>query len=321
MPKYGIISQIRGGIVMASKNVPKKYMLVLQKRNGGQEAVEFTPSGDAYTVAIKSFTAEKLNYTTKKNSKVQKNTLAFYDALTNKFKNYDQFLAIVGQNIYPFDYKPATSYIGFLNNGYMNTVSLSFNDPLLAEIALKADGNNINKKDKNTISIVTDIVDLVEDPNSDFVEKLKNAFDLEDKRFNFSRSLVDKMITFRTAAKAMTTQNKYSHIMNDAIVEDLDVFKREFLLSIESYKNFRELYRFRKQYLYDKQLESSLVSTESKEERKPVVRTETLENESFEAYRQRYEEVRQKEYPRHKQKTLDSEIPGQMSVYDVLKTK
>ncbi len=301
---------------MANKNIPKKYMLILQKRYGGQEAVEFLQTGDAYTVPVKAFTDEKYQSRTKKDSKVQKNTLAFYDAITNKFKSFDQFLAVVGKNIYPFDYKADTSYIGFLNKGFMHTVSLSFNDPTLAHIALSADGNNINKKDKTTINIVTDIVDMIEDSSCDFVARLKNAYDMDDKRFNFSRSFIDNVITYHSAKKAMDARNKYSHIMSDEMTEDLEIFKRDFLDKMQSYKNFRELYRFRRQYLYDKKMAEhiSVVSpVEKKEEKEPV--------DNFEAFRAHYEEVRQKEYPRQKQKTKSDQIPGQLSLFDLPKTR
>lgn len=299
---------------MANKNVPKKYMLILQKRYGGQEAVEFTENGEAYVVPIKAFSDEKLQSRTKKESKVQKNTLAFYDALTNKFKNFGQFLAIIGNNIYPFDYKNDTSYIGFLNKGFMHTVSLSFNDPTLAHIALVADGNNINKKDKTTIGVVTDIVDMIEDPNCDFVECLKHNYDMGDKNFNFSRSFVDNILTYRSSKKALDARCQYSHIMSDEMVEDLQVFKGDFLDKIQSYKNFRELYCFRKQYLYDKQMRenTSVVSNE------PSKETST---DNFEAFRAHYEEVRQKEYPRPKQKTKSNQIPGQLSLFDLPKSK
>lgn len=297
---------------MASKNVPKKYMLILQKRYGGQEAVEFLENGEAYSTPVNPFSDSKLHSTTKKNSKVQKNTLAFYDAITNKFKSFDQFLSIVGKNIYPFDYKPDTSYIGFLNKGFMHTIPLSFNDPVLAHIALVADGNNINKKDKTTISIVTDIVDLIEDENSDFVERLKQAYDMDDKRFNFSRSFVNNIVTYRTAKKALDARNKYSHIMNDDMVQDLEIFKRDFLDKVKSYKNFRELYRFRKQYLYDKKMEDNVnVVREEQQEQVPV--------DDFETFKKNFEEVRQKDYPR--QKIKSNQVPGQLSLFDLPKIK
>ena len=299
---------------MASKNIPKKYMLILQKRYGGQEAVEFLTTGEAYSVEIKPFTDEKLKARTKKESKVQKNTLAFYDAITNKFSSFGQFLSVVGNNIYPFDYKTDTSYIGFLNKGFMHTVALSFNDPTLAHIALVADGNNINKKDKETISIVTDIVDMIEDTNCDFVEKLKHAYDMGDKSFNFSRSFVDNIITYRSTKKAMDARNKYSHVMSDEMVEDLHVFKGDFLDKIQSYKNFRELYRFRKQYLYNKKMEENVAIAQ------PTPTNEQAPEE-FEAYRELYEEVRQKNYPRPKQKTKSDQIPGQLSLFDLPKSK
>lgn len=302
---------------MTSKNIPKKYMLVLQKRYGGQEAVEFLSTGDAYTIPVKAFTDEKCQYKTKKDSKVQKNTLAFYDAITNKFKSFDQFLSIIGKNIYPYDYKPNTSYIGFLNKGFMHTVSLSFNDPTLAHIALTADGNNINKKDKTTIAVVTDIIDMIEDENCDFVTRLKEAYDMDDKRFNFSKSFVDNIITYRSAKRAIDRRNKYSHIMSDEMTEDLEVFKRDFLDKMQSYKNFREIYRFRKQYLYDKQIEDSLKVVAPQDEQPK--KQEPVDN--FEAFRQHYEEVRQKEYPRQKQKTKSDQIPGQMSLFDLPKTR
>lgn len=302
-------------------SIPKKYMLILQKKYGGQDALEFTSNGDAQTVPIKAFTDEKLSYQKKKDSKVQKNTLAFYDAITNKFKNFDQLLSLIGRGVYPFDYKPQTSYIGFLNNGYMQKLPISFGDERLAQIALKAKGNNINKQDQDTISIVTDFVDMIENPSSDFVKCLKESFDLEDERFSFSKSFVDDIVTYRSAQMAMDRRNKYSHIMSDELVEDVTIFKNRFLEKVESYRNFRELYRFRKQYLIDKEYRDSLeVVSPKTETSKPQEKTEA-EKRAFEAYREHFEEVRQKEYPRNKQKSLDNQIPGQMSLFDLPKLK
>ena len=43
-------------------NITKKYMLVLQKKYGGQEALEFISNGDAIATPIKAFSDEKLSY-------------------------------------------------------------------------------------------------------------------------------------------------------------------------------------------------------------------------------------------------------------------
>lgn len=300
-------------------NIPKKYMLVLQKKYGGQEALEFISNGDAIATPIKAFSDEKLSYQKKKDSKVQKNTLAFYDAITNKFKNFDQLLGVVGQEVYPFDYKPQTSYIGFLNNGFMQKLPISFGDERLAQIALKANGNSINKQDRDTISIVTDIVDMIEDPTSDFVQSLKEAYDREDSRFSFSRSFVEDLVTYRSAKIAQEKRQKYSHIMSDELNEDVQIFKTRFLEKVESYRNFRELYRFRKQYLIDKEYIDALgvVSPQVSQPKQ----TTAKEQKDFEAYAEYYSEVRQKDYPRNKQKSLDDQIPGQMSLFDLPKNR
>lgn len=300
-------------------NIPKKYMLVLQKKYGGQEALEFTSNGDAIAIPVKVFSDEKLSYQKKKDSKVQKNTLAFYDAITNKFKSFDQLLGIVGRGVYPFDYKQQTSYIGFLNNGFMQKLPISFSDERLAQIALKAKGNSINKQDQDTISIVTDIVDMIEDPSSDFVQSLKDAYDKEDSRFSFSRSFVDDLVTYRSAKMAQEKRQKYSHIMSDELNEDVQIFKTRFLEKVESYRNFREIYRFRKQYLIDKEYRDTL-GVIAPQPSKPKERTQK-EQKDFEAYCEYYSEVRQKDYPRNKQKSLDDQIPGQMSLFDTPKTR
>ena len=298
---------------MASKNIPKKYMLILQKKYGGQDALEFLESGDAYTSPIKVFTDQKLNASTKKGSIVQKNTLAFYDAITNKFKSFDHFLSVIGKNINSFDYKPSTSYIGFLNKKFMHTVKLSFNDPTLAHIALNADGNNINKHDAKTMEIVTDLIDLIEDPSSKFVDQLKETFEYDDERFNFSRSVVDSICTYRSTKQSIDIHNKYSSRMSDELQEDLEYCKKDFLNKIQSYKNFRELYRFRKQYLLDNKLRDENRKTETKEDKKTV--------EDFDTFRERYEEVRQKSYPKVKQKVKNDQVPGQLSLFDLPKIK
>ena len=296
---------------MASKNIPKKYMLILQKQYGGQEALAFLETGDAYTIDIKPFTDQRLNAPNKRSGIVPKNTLAFYDAITNKFNNFDQFLSIIGRNIYPFNYKENTSYIGFLNKKYMHTVRLSFNDPLLAQIALHADGNNINRRDPETMNIVASLIDLIEDPSSDFVSKLRSSYDNDDKRFNFSRSLIDSICTYRSTKKAMDTHNKYSSTMSDALNEDLEVFKKDFLDKVQSYKNFRELYRFRKQYLLDKKIV----------EEREFIQKDSTSVDSSDSFRERFEDVRAKTYSRVKQKTLNDQVPGQLSLFDLHNNK
>ena len=49
----------KGGIYMATKTIPKKYMFVLQKMYSGQEVVEFQKDGSILTFPIKPFTDRK----------------------------------------------------------------------------------------------------------------------------------------------------------------------------------------------------------------------------------------------------------------------
>jgi len=242
-----------------SKKIPKKYMLILQKRYGGQEAVEFFENGEVRSVLIKPFSDEKIKSSKNKDSKVLKNTLAFYDAITNRYESFDRFLSILDKQIYTLNYKENSSYIGFLNNGFMNRISLSFNDDELAKIALATEGNNINIKDKGTLNVVTDIVDMIENEECDFVDFLKHTYDNGDNRYNFSRSLINIIMSYRVTKKTLNYRDKWCYIRDDNLVSDLDDFKKEFLEKIYSYKNFRELYRFRKQYLHDKEIENQSI--------------------------------------------------------------
>ena len=183
---------------MDTKNVPKKYMMILQKIFGGQEALEFFDDGSIRTYTIKPFSDYKYQMPTKKDSIVKKNTMAFYDAITNKFPSLDMMLTTLSSDLYGCNYKSSKSYIGYLDKGYMKCLQLSFGDPILAEIARNADGNNINNRHRPTMDIVTDFIDLIEDEKSDFVEKLSYVFDNpDDKRFYFSKSLVDDIRNYR----------------------------------------------------------------------------------------------------------------------------
>jgi len=290
---------------MAYKNVPKKYMMVFQKMYGGQDAVEFSPDAAITMIPIIPFTDKKINGLNKKESIIKKNTLAFYDAITNKFSSFQEFVITLGDNLYPFDYKNTTSYIGYIDDGYMRRLSISFNDPILASIALNADGNNINKNNKETIEIVTDIIDMIEDPNCDFVSCLQTIYtDKQDKRFSFSKSLIDNIVTYRATKRIFDNSCKQSGRMDQELLEDLNVFKRNFLSKIQSYKNFRELYRFRKQYLFDKEARQAM----------NVIASENKTKQKEETIEERYEEVRQKNYPR--QKIKEVEIPGQLSLFE-----
>ena len=213
----------------------------------------------------------------------------------------------LGSGIYPFDYKSTTSYIGYLDSGYMQCLRLSFNDPELADIALNADGNSINRNHKTTMNIVTDIVDMIEDEKCDFVGRLKETFlDKQDKRFNFSKSLIDDILTYHATKKAYNFRCQEGYRQDDSLIEDLEVFRRNFLTKIKSYRNFRELYRFRKQYLYDKQVEQEMALIAGEDEKTSV-------------YAEQYEELRQKSYPKQKKKTY--EVPEQLSLFDMIDKK
>lgn len=296
-----------------STTVPKKYMFVLQKMFSGQEAVEFQSDGSIKTFPIKSFSDRKYQPSTRRESTVQKNTLAFYDAITNKFCDLDELLKTLGKGLYSFDYKTTTSYIGYLDNGYMQCLRLSFADQELADIALNADGNNINRGHKPTMSIITDIVDMIEEENCDFVDRLRETFNnKQDKRFNFSKSFVDDILTYRSTKRIYDYRCREGYRQDDNLIEDLEIFRRNFLTKIQSYKNFRELYRFRKQYLYDKEAERQMAMIADEEEKKPL-------NERELSFAEQYEEVRQKSYP--KQKTKKYEVPGQLSLFDMMDKK
>jgi hypothetical protein len=282
-------------------------MFILQKVFGGQEAVEFQKDGSIKTYAIKPFGDRKYEPATRKESSVKKNTLAFYDAITNKFNDLDELIKTLGEDLCPFDYKSSTSYIGYLDSGYMQCLKLSFADQELADIALNADGNNINRNHKPTMNVVTNIIDMIEDDKCDFVNRLKQTFDdKQDKRFNFSKSLVDDIMIYHSNKKAYNFRCREGYRQDDSLIEDLDIFKRNFLSKIQSYKNFRELYRFRKQYLYEKEIEREMKAIAGEEE-KPLT------------FEERYEEARQKTYP--KQKTKKYEVPGQLSLFDTIEKK
>ena len=164
-----------------------------------------------------------------------------------------------------------------------------------------ADGNNINNRHRPTMDIVTDFIDLIEDEKSDFVEKISYVFDNpDDKRFYFSKSLVDDIRNYRYTKMVYNKKCLEGYRQDDSLIEDLDVFKRNFLGKIKSYKNFRELYRFRKVYLYEKEQEKA---RQEQEEHTPT-------------YAEQYSEVRQKDYPKQKVKTY--EVPGQLSLFDMI---
>jgi hypothetical protein len=288
---------------MDNKNVPKKYMMILQKIFGGQEALEFFDDGSVKTYSIKPFSDYKYQMPTKKESIVKKNTMAFYDAITNKFPSLDMMLTTLGRDLYGCNYKSSKSYIGYLDKGYMKCLQLSFGDPLLAEIARNADGNNINNRHRPTMDIVMDFINLIEDEKSDFVEKLRYVYNNpDDKSFYFSKSFIDDIQNYRYAQLAYKKKSLMGYRQDDSLVEDLDVFKRNFLTKVKSYKNFRELYRFRKQYLYNKEQEKI-----------------NIEKEEEPTFAEQYSEVRQKEYPKQKVKTY--EVPGQLSLFDMIDKK
>lgn len=288
---------------MDNKNVPKKYMMILQKIFGGQEALEFFDDGSVKTYTIKPFSDYKYQMPTKKESIVKKNTMAFYDAITNKFPSLDMMLTTLGRDLYGCNYKSSKSYIGYLDKGYMKCLQLSFGDPLLAEIARNADGNNINNRHRPTMDIVMDFINLIEDEKSDFVEKLRYVYNNpDDKSFYFSKSFIDDIQNYRYAQLAYKKKSLMGYRQDDSLVEDLDVFKRNFLTKVKSYKNFRELYRFRKQYLYNKEQEKI-----------------NIEKEEEPTFAEQYSEVRQKEYPKQKVKTY--EVPGQLSLFDMIDKK
>lgn len=288
------------------KNVPKKYMMILQRRYGGQTAVEFFSTGEICLTPILSHKDIKMESTTKKDSKVKKNTLAFYDSITTKERDFDALLGKIGTNIYPLDYKKETSFLGFMNNGYMNKLPLVFQDPLLGEVASNASGNQININNKTTMNIVLDIVDMIENLESDFVSTLKIEMNNEEKEYHIDGNLIDLVQSLRAMIRVKQNRGKYGYVLNNSLEEDISSTKEEILKKMKSYKTFRELYRFRKSYLYNKHI------IEYIEIVKPNPEQEA--EEKFLKFKEHYEEVRQKSYPRNKEKI--KQLEGQMSLFD-----
>lgn len=272
---------------MENKNVPKRYMFVLQRCYGGQEALEFSSDGKIVSVPIKPFSDQSLNPQHK--MKIKKNTLAFYDEITCRYPNFYSFVENRAKLNF-LDYREVTSYIGYINNGYMQTLSLEFNDPTLSHIAQKVDGSTINKDDPTTLDVVASFIDLIENSGPDFVDELKRCYWLKDRNFNFQKSLIDSIDCYYCNKLIVEKNYEYNSVYNSEMAADLEAFRHDFLKKIESYRNFRELYRFRKRYLASKQYQSTTTPVAVQEERP-------------------------------KQKLKKHEVEGQLSILDLLKDK
>lgn len=293
---------------MTNKSIQKKYILVFQKTYGGQEAVEFKTDASISTVSIKPFTDIKMDLTKQKDEHVQKNTLAFYDAITNKFKNLEEFIRVLGPEMCPYRYKSETSFIGYIDNKYMNKLQLSFNDQRLGIIARNANGNTINIENKETLEIVEDIIEMIKDPNCDFVDYIQDVYeDKETLNYHISKRLFETIVTLRNSKKTFDNSCKEFGRINGALLEDINSLETGVLKQIESYKNFRELYRIRKQYLR--------INKSSSFEQLSTFGINPIESD--ETFAKKYEEAKQKTYI--KEKINLPEIPGQISIFDNIK--
>lgn len=273
---------------MENKIIPKKYMLVLGYEYGNQTAIELYSDDEFYASEIKKNTDEKIKYTHKKYQKVVKNTLAFYDAITCKFEDFPSFLKII-RNVETFRgprYK--RSYVGFINEGYMNKLKLAFNNSELAQIAVAADGNYINMNDEITINAFRRIINRIEDNTSDFVETLRDFHYGGSEDYDFTNSLVEYICYFKYTKRKFDHSCKYSHYISDAKSLELSDAKEKVLKELKRYKNFREIIRFEKEYLLKKNNQTT--------KEKPNISTEK---------------------PKVKEKTYSetSEIPGQMTFF------
>ncbi len=284
--------------------IVNRYMLILQRTHGGQDALQFDKDGVGYLVPIEPLTDKKSKYQTKKERTITKNTLAFFDAITNRFKGFDQFLSVIGTEIYPFDYKATTSFVAFLNNGAVQQMRLSFDDPILAHVAEVADGSYINKKDQTTIHQVSKLVDMIEDPDCDFVTELQKCFDSNLKDFHLAGAFVDSIVAYHNAIRVKNNNNQNGSTQNDSLTEDLEAFKIDFVDKIARYKNFRELYRFSKRYEH--------IKSEAffKEEYQKMVAPKVQEKKP--SFVEQFEEARQKSYVKRKEPRDDN----QLSLFD-----
>ena len=287
------------------KNIPKKYMMILQRRYGGQTAVEFFSDGEICLTPIVSHKDTKLEQIPKKDCKVKKNTLAFYDSITTKFKNFDELLRNLVPNIYSHDYKKETSFLGFMKNDYMHKLPFVFQDPILEEIASNACGNQININNKTTMDIVLDIVDMIENKESDFVSGINLEINKNENGYHIDRNVVDSMQLLRRMLELKENRDKCGYVLDKSLEEDLSSVKEDILNKIKSYKTFRELYRFRKVYLLKKA---------TKEDIESIRQATPSKNEDENAtYRNCYEETRQKSYSKNVEK--NNEIEGQMTLF------
>lgn len=283
---------------MSNKTI-NRYMLILQRTHGGQDALQFDENGVGYLVPIEPLTDKKSKYQTKKERTITKNTLAFFDALTSRFKGFDQFLSVIGTEVYPFDYKETTSFVAFLNNGAVQQMRLSFDDSILAHIAEVADGSYINKKDQTTIYQVSKLVDMIENPKCDFVTELQKCFESNLKEFHLAGAFVNSIVTYHNAIRIKNGNDQNGSVQNDSLTEDLEAFKIDFVDKIARYKNFRELYRFSKRY------EQIKCEAFFKEEYQKMIAPKKQEKKSD--FVEQYEEVRQKSYAKSKKTNNDNQ--------------
>ncbi len=270
-------------------NIPNRYMLILQRVGGGQAAVEFASDSSIHLAEIKPFTDEKSFYKSKKDAKVSKKTMAFIDAITNRFEDFNQMITTLSDNYAPFNYKMNTSYIGIIYNKQMSTFKLSFNDPTLAHIAQVANGNNINPHDATTISYVDQFMQLLDDGKSDFFDCLKREYFNGEEHFNFNKNFINCLGIYHHTKKMVDNFGKYDSPISSELMEDVETYREDVIQKMQSYRSFRELYRFYKIYELDKI------------QRCTSIREEVIEEDydtDFDGFKSSWEEARQKTYPR-----------------------
>jgi len=221
----------------------KEYMLVLQKRYGGQEAVEFINQSQTRKREIIPFSD------TDGKRSIKKETLQFYDIITNQFRNLFYFLDYYGLNKGPTEYNERTSYLGFKKNKYMRRVRLSFGDERLLAIAHTVSNNHVNIMDDTVYEELSEMIALIESLDSTYVDYILQKSSMGSNRSILPKSFLDTLNGYYCMATRINLCKENNLSPDPELTFDLNYFKGNFEKEVLRYRNFRELYLLKKDYL------------------------------------------------------------------------
>ena len=272
-----------------------RYRFFLQNRFEYAQTVVTIKDGEAVLTRVPQLSLIQASDLRKKATPPA--TLAYFDAMTCEAHDLAEFLD--GLKVPLFSYKLEKTHIGYFYSKDLKRLKPTTNDETLQGIASRVQGDKIYENDKDAYSFIYEFLERLEADGSNFVPDLIKAAKISDGYSSFDYSIPESLISFIAEYHNGKITNSRGYYFSMALEEDLRDARSDIVKSLESYKNFREIYRFTKAYDLGETVKQPSIYIPAQPKKTTPKKVED---------------------PASKQKKLGT-FPGQMTLFDYLESK